>query len=436
VWLERVLRAAAIVLLAVGLWRFTRPVTPAEAVAEEAGSSALADALARWTTRPVGAVYARFDSTPDDETRAWLAALRGAGARVGWGGDSLVPTALALSPVRDPAGGVRVAVAAPAGSRIVVRDALGVLDTLRSIGVGASLVTPASGDVLLAAVDRSVAGAAHTDSLRIGRVLVLGRVGWESKFVIAALEERGWAVSARLALAPDRDVLQGADVALDTSRFAAVVALDASAARDGPRIARFVRAGGGLVVVGEAAAVPALAVLAAGPLADRDAGVVGALPVNDPRRGLALTAVARLRPDAIALEQRPDESVAVAARRVGVGRVVQVGYDDTWRWRMSGGAGAPDAHRAWWSRIVAAAAYAPGVARSTSATASEPDDGAVSTLDPAPVAQLVAALGPSSPRPAHARPGRDTRLPHWLPFVLAALALLGEWASRRLRGQR
>jgi hypothetical protein len=399
-------------------------------VVEEARGAALADALTRWTTRPVPAVYARLDSTPAPVTRAWLAALRGAGARVAWGADSLVPVALALAPVRDPAGGVRVTVAAPAGSRVAVRDAAGVLDTLEASGVGASLVVPAAGDTLAARAAGTVARAALADSLGIRRVLVIGRVGWESKFVVAALEERGWGVSARLALAPGRDVSQGAELPLDTSRFAVVVALDNSAARDAARIARFVGTGGGLVVAGEAAALPALAALSPGTLAERDAGTVGPLPVNEPRTGLALTPVARLRSDAVALERRRNSAVAVAARRAGVGRVVQVGYDDTWRWRMSGADGAPDAHREWWARVVGAAAYAPRP------VPADGDARPASSLDGAPVAHLVAALGPSSPPPAHARPGRDTRVPHWLPFVLAALALLGEWGSRRLRGLR
>jgi hypothetical protein len=432
VLLERVLRVAALALLAFGLWRFVRPETPAAAVTEEARGAALGAALARWTTRPVGAVYAQLDSAVDPATRDWLAALRGAGARVAWGADSLAPLALALSPVRDPAGGTRLTVAAPAGTRLVARDAAGVIDTLVTAGAGASLVAPAAGDTLTIAAGRSAARALVADSLRIGRLLVLGRVGWESKFVIAALEERGWTVSARLALAPGRDVVQGADLALDTARFAAVIALDATAARDAARIVRFVRSGGGLVLAGEAASVPALATLAAGAAAARDVGAVGALPATEPQNGLALTAVTRLRPDAVALEWRRGSAVAVAARRVGPGRVVQVGYDDSWRWRMSGVDGAPAAHRAWWSRVVAAVAYAPRVA-----AAIEPDGlAAGSTLDAAPVARLVATLGPSSPRPAEARPGRDTRLPHWLPFLLATLALLGEWASRRLRGQR
>jgi hypothetical protein len=57
------------------------------------------------------------------------------------------------------------------------------------------------------------------------------------------------------------------------------------------------------------------------------------------------------------------------------------------------------------------------------------------SLDDAPRARLIAALGP--PTAALARPARrDERFADWLLLSVAMLALVAEWASRRLRGAR
>jgi hypothetical protein len=124
----------------------------------------------------------------------------------------------------------------------------------------------------------------------------------------------------------------------------------------------------------------------------------------------------------VPLERRGD-GVAVAARRVGAGRVIQVGYDDSWRWRMAGVTGSEAAHREWWSRIVRSAAYAPLSNESLS----------TETFDAAPLASLVDRLGP-----ARALAGDLPSRPidhRWL-IALMVLLLVAEWASRRLRGLR
>jgi hypothetical protein len=136
--------------------------------------------------------------------------------------------------------------------------------------------------------------------------------------------------------------------------------------------------------------------------------------------------VTSLASDAVALESR-ESAVTVAARRVDAGRVVQSGYDETWRWRMAGGDEAAAAHREWWSRLVAAVAYAPIVARPVASDAA---------IDETPLASLIDALGPASTFDAAAVPTRDgTRTTRSL-FALVVGALLLEWASRRLRGVR
>ena len=117
--------------------------------------------------------------------------------------------------------------------------------------------------------------------------------------------------------------------------------------------------------------------------------------------------------------------VAVAARRFGSGRVVQLGYVDTWRWRMSGGENSVAEHRKWWTSAVAGVAYAPALAPTVSGL-----------VDNAPVARLIESLG----RPASAEnaPLASTAasISLWWLFAILSLSLLAEWVSRRTRGVR
>jgi hypothetical protein len=133
--------------------------------------------------------------------------------------------------------------------------------------------------------------------------------------------------------------------------------------------------------------------------------------------------VDRLTPgaEAAVLEQR-DGAAAVAARRWYAGRVVQLGYDDTWRWRLAGGDHAPEEHRAWWSALVSAAAP----------ERLEPESHA--GADPAPLASLTLALGPALPGAAADRPSGSSVRFVMLAFGVFLTALLAEWASRRARG--
>jgi hypothetical protein len=88
---------------------------------------------------------------------------------------------------------------------------------------------------------------------------------------------------------------------------------------------------------------------------------------------------------------------------------------------MVGGDAGLEAHREWWADLVANVAH---VGRTPRAT-----DGPV---DEAPLAHLVARLGPPSPPPANIDPRRG--IPASWQFALFCAALLLEWASRRLRG--
>jgi hypothetical protein len=403
------------------LWLAFRALSGGPAAVHlEARSSELYAELARWSSSAAPhTVHVEGDGAWDAAARDWLAALPGAGTRVSWSGAGPLPVAIAADPVADPEGATRAAAAAPAGTRMVLADQVGPLDSIQPAGGGARFLARSAPRLLTLAAGSARAVTAVPDTLVLGRVLVIARAGWESKFVTAALEERGWTVDARLFLRPGRDVRQGPGLPLDTSRYAAVIVLDSGLAE--PRaMSGYVRSGGGAILSMRAARDPGLAQLTAG---TRGAEYPGLMPFDtaapEPHRSLALTPILP-RSDAVVLE-RSGPRVAVAARRLERGRALTFGYHDTWRWRMSGGDGAAGAHRDWWADLVSL------VAR----TGRVPVPNDVLT-DEAPRAALAARLGPQAEGPANV-PGR-----RWpgdpLLFGVALAALFSEWLSRRLRG--
>jgi hypothetical protein len=389
------LRALSFALLALLLLRALHPGVAAEATAS-ARSATLARALATWTRQPPARAAVTLDSVPPPDARDWLAALRRAGVTLAWSGAAM-PAAVAVTALPDPAGAWQVETAAPDGARLELRDALGALDTVSVRGAGAQLVVPRIDRGVVVRGAGGSAAAAARDSLVLRRVLVEGAASWETRFTVAALQERGWVVDAIEHVAPNVDVRVGAPAAADTARYAAVVAVDTSARSVAGAAAAFVRSGGGLVTLHDAATVgPAVA-------------------------------------GAVLLEQRADGDVRAA--RFGAGRVLRVGIPDVWRMRMSADDSVADPvarHRAWLARAVASVAYAPR--RVTSPT--WPDD-------PAPFADLVARLGPARRLPAtDAMPatallgGIPGGIPDGILAALLAVSLLVEWLSRRLRGAR
>jgi hypothetical protein len=388
--------------------------------AETVNGTALESRLPQWTRRPPGdALHANLDVTPSRWAVDWLAALQRGGHSVTWTGN---PPALAVAadPVADPRGGARLDVAAPAGTKLVVRDDASVIDSLTISNLGGSVIAPAVVGRLDAIAGGESASVAAPDSVRIRSIVVVGGAGWEGRFVVAALEGRGWPVIARFSVAPNVYVGQVAPLVLDTARIAAVIAVDTSLQGIGSAIERYVQSGGGLILAGSSSLATTTSSLAPGVLGARFRPEV--LPKDTIALGsTGFYPVASLKPDAIALERRT-AGVSIAARRVGPGRVVQVGYDDSWRWRMAGGPGSDAVHAAWWSRLVSSVAYAPTSGRS--------DVGAGS----APLASMVARIGPARPLVpgADARPPVDRRLF----MILIMVLLLIEWASRRLRGLR
>jgi len=420
---ERVLRAlaaTAVILLLVLMIRALRGGPTVRARGHE-----VAEALARWSSREVpGAVHVILDSAPGPDVRDWLAALPAAGTEVTWDGAVPAATGVAVEPVVDPTHPIRVWVAAPRGAGVTLRDGLGVIDSTLGHQGGALFVIPQVEGMLHARVNGTEATAILLDSLPVRSVLVLGTASWEGKFVVAALEERGWQVDARFALAPRGDVRQGNPSAqIDTARYAAVVALDSVAARYGPQIRAYVQDGGGLIAAGDAAALSALAPILPGAAGTSLPGGDFADDSTHPRQALALTPVKELKSGALSLERRGGD-ITIAVWRVGAGRVAQVGYVDTWRWRMAGLDEDPvRAHRLWWSALVSGVAYAPRLDRPVADLA-----------EPTPLASLVSTLGtPGASGPALAGWLDDPRLVPLL-FGSMLVALLAEWASRRLRG--
>ena len=263
------------------------------------------------------------------------------------------------------------------------------------------------------------------DSVVLHKILVIGDASWESKFVVAALEEAGWKVDALIRVAPSVDVTQGSTAAIDTSRYSAVVALDGSASPYANRLADFAQSGGGVVLAPPAAAADAMSSLRIGTVGQppSDARAIQASGAVN-LATLSLAPMTSLRNDAVPLEKR-GSSVAVAARRMGAGRILQIGYEDTWRWRMGGSDGAIRDHRMWWNGLLSSVAYAPRVPR----TVDTPQD-------EAPTASLVASIGPRSEENVSANLG--TSRSHWMVwlFILLATGLISEIASRRMRGAR
>ena len=302
---------------------------------------------------------------------------------------------------------------------VTLSDDVGVIDSVRVRQVGATVLVPVAVGRVVARAGTQRLAASAPDSTRTRAIVVIGGAGWEGKFIVSALEERGWPVIARFAVAPNVDVTQGT-LALDTSRVAAVIAVDTSIQSLGAAIDRFVqfrrrtRAGGTIAPRRRRWSRcrrerrPLACARPSSRPTRSDSARRDSIPCRIVRR------------DAIVLDRRP-AGVAMAARRIGAGRVLQVGYDDSWRWRMAGAAGSEHAHRDWWSRIVGSVAYAPE-ARTAVAVWRERAAGA---------ARRPTRTGAKRDRRrARRRAAIDPRLL----MALMMICLLTEWGSRRLRG--
>ncbi len=463
VLLERALRTVAWCALAAAMYLVSQPAQwrdqPRPAVrwsvadVADSGATALATTLVREVVAAAGDTPPRgltveLPAVPTWRARALLGAATGADMTVQWI-DRTQASGLALSAaaVAGPSGAVDVRVSgAVAGSvaaatPLVLRDGGGTLDSVpntRRAGWRLASVSPP----LRASVGPSVARVAVAPPLVARRVMLMALPGWESKFTAAALEEAGWPVDGRYRVSPRTSVTLGAPARLDTSRYAVVVLLD-SMSVDAAIITRFVQQGGGLVLGGDALRIPSLASISPVRATSGRGAVAGALLTASPQRGLDAWELVVARGTSV-LQSTPSDhghvEPVLVARRVGAGRVVASAYRNSWRWRMEGTDDGAAEHRAWWSSVLALAAGVPAA----------PGDSLADAYpgDAAPYADLVARLGGPAPadragepaavlaRPAFAAWMDRLRAAPGLLFMIIALALLGEWASRRLRGNR
>ena len=465
--LERVLRTVALLALAAAMYLASRPAGVRErrvaverwSVADVADSSAtaltasLAASLVRdvvaaaGDTQPRGITVA-LPAVPTARARALLGAVDGAGLTVQWI-DRTQAAGLALSAaaVAGPSGAVDVRVAgARAGTPaalapLVLRDGGGTLDSVPSTGRAGWRLASVS-PPLRASVGASEARVGVATPQFARRVMLMAQPGWESKFIAAALEEAGWRVDGSYRVSPRTAVTLGAPARLDTSRYAVVVLLD-SMAVDVAVLTRFVQQGGGVVLGGDALRLPALASISPVRATSVRGGVAGALLTETPTRGLEAWELVANRGASVVQSDSSDHGHAepvLVAQRLGAGRVVASAYRNSWRWRMEGTDDGAAEHRAWWGGVLALAAGVPAPAGDSLADA-YPGDAA-------PYADLVARLGGPTPADRAGVPARvlartafdalmdRLRAAPGLLFMVIALALLGEWASRRLRGHR
>ena len=414
---EWVLRAALFVVLVMALWRSVRGDELSARTVVARASSLSVPSLANDAS--LSAVDLVADAFPARAQRDALVALRRAGVSVRWSGS---PPALAVDAgrVREPDGRARVLVVHGSAAPIAIVDSAGLLDSVRA-STGATVEAASVVGAVRAQQGAFRASALAPDATTRRAVLILGRADWDTRFVSQALSEAGWVVRARIPTAPGVAVRDDALLPLDTSRYDAVVALDSSAADLAPAIARFVQEGGGLVAGSAALDVGSLRALAPARAGDRRAGRILLADDSITPRDLPVRPLSLASTDAIPLEREPT-GITLAARRAGLGRVIAIGYDESWRWRMLGGTSGLSAHRRWWSGAVGSVA--------PDRTASSTTDG-----DAAPLASLVSALGPpSGPVASAAHSSRDP-LPIVL-LIIAAAALLAETGSRRFRGER
>ncbi len=427
------LHLLALTCVALLLWHLLAPTASDRVAAAVSADGTLDTPLATLLNSRSETLTVTLAGVPDARARAALRAVRGGGHVLRLTTPSAIhATAVAIEDEWRALGGTRIQAVSSESIATAFSDGAGLLDTLR---VGAAGVRTSSGPVQGALHVASVNSRASASSLRASlpltaRVLVVGEASWESRFLVAALEEAGWPVDVAVSLSPSVTIEQGGTQTPTIARHAVTIVLPGAASSAISALPAFVRAGGGVIIVGAAARMPGLASLRAGAPSNAITGEAGAETSTTPRNGLDLDPVGALASGSVALEGR-DGRTAVAARRIGAGRVVQVGYENSWLWRMAGNDEAPVAHRRWWTALVSSVVAQRAPVRNVIFDAEH------DTLDAAPVAGLARDIGLPAMRNASASsiaPSFIASLdPRWL-LALAVLSLVASWTLRRWRG--
>ncbi|HEY0151566.1 MAG TPA: hypothetical protein VGB92_06190 [Longimicrobium sp.] len=380
-----VLRALVLALLVAALlhpavWRdapaSARPLpigdrTGADEIARAAVSTDAPPLLVRESVRPPSA--AELDALAAAAERApLLAAL-----------PEDVPTVAADAPVNPRAGraaAIPFRIRAAPRAEVIVRlsDAGGALDSVRlrtdngGRAAGAFRVRPVRAgwrEWTVQAADRTTAIGAWVDTASAPRVLVrAGLPGWESRFIVRALEESGARVDVRFDLGRGLGVGQGGGDAITPARLAAtdaVLVLDRAPLSGGEAalLASYAARGGGVLLAGDRSGAAAFGIVRGGStVAPLDASSIRWTAPAElaplPTDRIRVTAAAFVGAGAATvLAASTSQGGLLALRPLGRGRAASLAVTDTWRWRMEGGR--MDEHREFWRGLVDWLASAP-----------------------------------------------------------------------------
>ncbi len=380
-----VLRALVLAILAAALlhpavWR-DAPASPRPLrIGDRTGTDEIARAalaadapplLVRESVRPPSA--AELDALAAAAERAPLLAVLPEDA----------PTVAADAPVSPRAGRAaaipfRVRTSPRAEVMVRLTDAAGALDSVRlrtddgGGAAGAFRVRPARAgwrEWTVAAADRRTAIGAWVDTAGAPRVLVrAGLPGWESRFIVRALEESGARVDVRFDLGRGMAVGQGGGDAITPARLAAsdaVLVLDGAPLipREAALLASYAARGGGVLLAGDHAGTSSFGTVRAGStIAPLDASTIRwtapaeLAPLPTDRIRVTAVPFAGTGPATVLAASAPQGGL-LALRPLGRGRAASLALTDTWRWRMEGGR--MDEHREFWRGLVDWLASAP-----------------------------------------------------------------------------
>jgi len=293
------------------------------------------------------------------------------------------PTVAADAPVNPRAGRAaaipfRIRAAPRAEVTVRLAEPGGALDSVRlrtddgGRAAGAFRVRPARAgwrEWTVDAADRHTSIGGWVDTAGAPRVLVrAGLPGWESRFIVRALEESGARVDVRFDLGRGMAVGLGGGDAITPARLAAadaVLVLSGAPLSGGEAalLASYAARGGGVLLAGDRAGAAAFGTVRGGStVAPVDASTIrwtapaelAPLPIDRIRVTAAAFAGTGA---ATVLAASTSQGGLLALRPLGRGRAASLAITDTWRWRMEGGR--IGEHREFWRGLVDWLASAP-----------------------------------------------------------------------------